>query len=265
MNKTITRTSEVRLSRQPSEAAQRRLLSHWGDPFFIAGWERVLMIHFEVDPEVLQREVPFQLDLLNGRAFVSAVAFTMIGMRPCHGGKLAEWLFRPLATHDFLNIRTYVRHQGESGIHFLAEWLSSRLAVKLGPATFGLPYRYGRIVYRHDGPNQMIQGQVVDVTSGCKLAYQAQCRDTPEAQPCEAGSLDEWLMERYTAFNSAGLVKRLFRVWHPPWPQCAATVTLADTSLLRLRWPWFQHAHLLAANYSPGFNEVWMGRPHLAK
>jgi uncharacterized protein YqjF (DUF2071 family) len=264
MNNTITTVSERRLTCEPSKTARQRILSGWGDPLFLAGWKRVLMIHFEVDPEALQREIPFQLDLFNGRAFVSAVAFTMIGMRPRCGGKLATWVFRPLATHDFLNVRTYVWHRGESGIHFLAEWLSSRLAVKLGPATFGLPYRYGRIVYHHDGPDGTIQGQVVDVASGWKLEYQAQCCDTPEAQPCETGSLDEWLMERYTAFNSAGLVKRLFRVWHPPWPQWAATVTLEDTSLLRLRWPWFQHAHLLSANYSPGFDEVWMGRPHLA-
>jgi uncharacterized protein YqjF (DUF2071 family) len=265
MNITITRASEVRLSGEPSKAAQQRLLSRWGEPFFVAGWNRVLMIHFEVDREALQREVPFQLDLLNGRAFVSAVAFTMIGMRPCHGGRFAEWLFRPLATHDFLNVRTYVRYRGESGIHFLAEWLSSRLAVKFGPAAFGLPDRYGRIAYQHDAPNEIIRGQVVDAASDSKLEYRARYRGTPEAQPCEAGSTGEWLMERYTAFNSAGLVKRLFRVWHPPWPQWAAAVTLEDTSLLRLHWPWFKHASLLAANFSPGFNEVWMGRPHLAK
>lgn len=223
------------------------------------------MIHFEVEPEALQREVPFQLDLLNGRAFVSAVAFTMSRMRPRRGGRCAAWIFRPVATHDFLNIRTYVRHRGESGIHFLAEWLSSRLAVKLGPASFGLPYRYGWIAYQHDAPNEIIQGQVVDAASGSKLEYRAQYHETPNAQPCETGSLDEWLMERYTAFNSAGWVKRLFRVWHPPWSQWAATVTLEDTSLLRLNWPWFKHAHLLAANYSPGFDQVWMGRPHLVK
>jgi uncharacterized protein YqjF (DUF2071 family) len=265
MNNAITSVPEVRLSREPSKAAQQRLLSRWGEPLFVAGWSRVLMIHFEVEPEALQREVPFQLDLFNGRAFVSAVAFTMNGMRPRCGGRLTAWLFRPLATHDFLNVRTYVRHRGEIGIHFLAEWLSSRLAVKLGPATFGLPYRYGRIVYHHDEPDGTIQGQVVDVASGCKLEYRTRYRDTPEAQPCETGSLDEWLMERYTAFNSAGRVKRLFRVWHPPWPQWATTVTLEDTSLLEVNWPWFQHANLIAANYSPGFDEVWMGRPRLAK
>jgi hypothetical protein len=69
-------------------------------------------------------------------------------------------------------------------------------------------------------------------------------------------------MERYTAFNSAGWQKRFFRVWHPPWPQCAALVTVNDLTLLIRRWPWFKDAQIVGANYSPGLDEVWMGRPH---
>src|SRR6267378_5788719 len=134
----------------PSSTAREQMLSRRGERLFVAGWKRVLMMHFEVDAAALQRAVPFQLDLYHGRAFVSLVAFTMRGMRPCLGGKFTALLFRPIATHDFLNVRTYVRHGGEAGIHFLCEWLSSWLAVRFGPVTFGLPYRLGRIAYRHD-------------------------------------------------------------------------------------------------------------------
>jgi uncharacterized protein YqjF (DUF2071 family) len=93
--------------------------------------------------------VPYPLNLRAGRAFVTLVAFTLETMRPRLGGKLSAWLFKPIATHDFLNVRTYVRLNGEPGIHFLAEWLSNPLAVRLGPRTFGLPYRYGFIHYEH--------------------------------------------------------------------------------------------------------------------
>jgi uncharacterized protein YqjF (DUF2071 family) len=261
MNQAISRSSVVRLTCEPSKAARERMLSRLGEPLFVAGWHRVLMIHFEVDARALQRDVPFQLDLFEGRAFVSTVAFTMCGMRPRLGGRVSAWMFLPIATHDFLNVRTYVRHDGESGIHFLAEWLSSRLAAKLGPASFGLPYRYGRIDYHHD-PNGVIQGQVADRGTGDKFSYQARCRVPEAVKPCEAGSHDEWLMERYTAFNSAGWRKRYFRVWHQPWPQCAVSVKLADAALLARRWQWFGDAQTIGANYSPGFEEVWMGRPH---
>jgi uncharacterized protein len=261
MNAGVSSQPAVRFSRELSAAARRRLLSRRGEPLFLAAWERVLMIHFEVDAEALQRDVPFQLDLWRGRAFVSLVAFTMRGMRPRVGGRLTALLFRPIATHDFLNVRTYVRDGSECGIHFLAEWLSNRLAVGLGPATFGLPYRHGRIAYEHDRQDGLLQGRVADPGGAGRMAYRGELAEPATFQPCPAGSLDEWLMERYTAFNSAGGRRRFFRVWHPPWPQRAAVVELHETTLLTLRWPWFEGARQVGANFSPGFDEVWMGRP----
>jgi len=258
MNETLTSTN---FTREPSAAARHRMLSRRGEPLFIAGWDRVLMLHFEVDAETLQREVPFEVDLRDGRAFVSLVAFTMCGMRPRIGGKAAALLFRPIATHDFLNVRTYVRHSGECGIHFLAEWLTNRLAVALGPTTFGLPYHHGRMHYTHNFETRLISGQVMDVKSHAELRYNARLNAPPTFQPCAMGSLDEWLMERYTAFNSANGRRRFFRVWHPPWPQCPVEVNLEDKSLITKSWPWFKEARFAGANFSPGFDAVWMGRP----
>src|SRR5258708_5631371 len=110
-----------------SEAARRRLLSSPGEPLFIADWDRALMIHYEVDAVALQGEVPFELDLWEGRAFVSLVAFTLRGMRPRLGGRAAALLLKPIATHEFLNVRTYVRRATVVGLFFLSSWLSNRL------------------------------------------------------------------------------------------------------------------------------------------
>src|SRR5678816_2069376 len=115
-----------------SETARRRMLSRPGEPVLIADWLRTLMTHYEVDPTALQRVVPFPVDLNGNRAFVSVVAFTLNKMRPRIGGPVAAWLLKPISTHHFLNVRTYVRVNGESGIYFLAEWLSNRLSVLFG-------------------------------------------------------------------------------------------------------------------------------------
>src|SRR5438445_251338 len=73
------------------------------EPLLVSNWERALFIHFEVDAGALQAEVPFRLDLREGKAYVSLVAFTMGRMRPRFGGSLAEWCFKPIATHELLN------------------------------------------------------------------------------------------------------------------------------------------------------------------
>ena len=264
----VNETAQSTLTCLPSARAQNIMLAQRGEPLFLAAWRDALMIHFEVDTKTLQRDVPFQLDLWKGRAFVSLVAFTMRDMRPRFGGKLSALLFWPIATHDFLNVRTYVRHGDEAGIHFIAEWLTNRLAVMLGPSTFGLPYHYGRISYQRDLKTGIITGRVADVKSHMALKFEARFAFEQSGssalpfQPCAIGSLNEWLMERYIAFNSANSVRRFFRVWHPPWPQAGAKTVIAEKSLLVNRWPWFEHARMVGANFSPGFDTVWMSRPY---
>jgi uncharacterized protein YqjF (DUF2071 family) len=134
-------------SHQFSADGRERLLSLPGEPLFLADWQRALFIHYEVDAALLQRELPFALDLWHGKAFVSLVAFTMRDMHPRFGGRTAAWLFKPISTHGFLNARTYVKHGDERGIYFITEWLSNRLSVALGPSLYGLPYRFAKLDY----------------------------------------------------------------------------------------------------------------------
>lgn len=255
MNATeLARTGKI------SMAARERILSRKGEPLFLADWDRAVFIHFEIDPEILQRDVPFQLDLRDGKAYVSLVAFTMRRMRSRFGGKLAEWVFKPIATHEFLNVRTYVRHNGEPGIYFLAEWLTNRLAVHLGPRTFGLPYRFGKIAYQHEHESGELHGTVA--TASLRLEYAANIFCNSRFDVCIENSLAEFLMERYTAFTMLGPTARFFRIWHPPWPQTPVEINILDAGLLTNTWRWFKAARLIGANFSPGVFNVWMGRPH---
>ena len=243
------------------EAAQRRMLSIRGEPLFLADWLRPVFVHFEVPAKELQRVVPFELDLYQGKAYVSLVAFTMRRMRPCRGGRLTEWLLKPIATNDFLNVRTYVRHHDEPGIYFLSEWMNNRFSVRLGPWTFGLPYRFCELNYQHGHEEGNLSGLVRQTIGGPSFRYKAELTEAGFL-PCSTGSLDEFLLERYTAFTAHKTTRRFFRIWHRSWAQRAIEVSVADCSLLTEVWPWFAEAKLVGANYSPGARDVWMGRPH---
>lgn len=237
---------------------KRRLMSVRGEPLFFAEWEGAVFIHYETDAAVLQGQVPFELDLRDGRAFVSLVAFTMRDLRPRIGGRLGAWLLKPIATHRFLNVRTYVGHRGEPGIYFLAEWLSNPVSVRLGPGTFGLPYRFGKLDYEHAHERGEWRGRVL--AKAGQLSYRATLF-APDFSPSETGSLAEFLIERYTAFTRHGDARRYFRVWHEPWPCAPADIEIGADDLLASTGAWWRGARCVGADCSPGVS-VWMGWPH---
>lgn len=232
------------------------------DPLLVADWDRTLMLHYEIDPAVLRPVVPFPLDLHAGKAYVTLVAFTLRDMRPYRGGRLAAWLMRPIATHGFLNVRTYVRVGTMTGIYFITEYLDNILSLRLGPLAFGLPYRPARIRYKHTWETGTVRGMVGDRTNRKALVYEARLEPGRPFRPATPGTLTHWLLERYTAFTARGNIRRFFHVWHAPWPGTPVTATIHDDTLLRAHLPWFIHARYVGANFSPGVFAVGMGRPH---
>ncbi|HWE93110.1 MAG TPA: DUF2071 domain-containing protein [Tepidisphaeraceae bacterium] len=229
----------------------------------VADWDDVAFVHFAIPPELLRPLVPFELDLFVGQAFVSLVAFTQRRLRPRLGGRIAAALSAPLASHEFLNVRTYVRHRGEPGIHFLCEWIPNRLATWLGPPLYGLPYRLGRLVYRYD----RCSGECFhDVSSGgSRLEFDVfPVRDDPPG-PAPRGTLDEFLLERYVAFTRLRGRNACFRVEHVPWARRQVAVRWRETGLLEtLPLPW-DRAQPMGGHYSEGVRNVGLGPPVLTE
>jgi uncharacterized protein YqjF (DUF2071 family) len=221
---------------------------------FIADWLDVLFVHYRIAPEHLAPLVPLELDLFDGDAYVSLVAFTQSRLRPTVGGRLGEMLAWPLAHHEFLNVRTYVRRGDVRGIFFLAEWIPNRLAAFVGPRTYGLPYRLGEL--RYDGMSREIEA------AGRRLTIEAKT-DMGGPPTLRVGDqLDDFLLERYTAFTCRQQIIRRFDVQHLPWPRRRVDVKLIDTSLLESRGGgWVDHAQFVCAHYSPGVRDVIIAPP----
>jgi uncharacterized protein YqjF (DUF2071 family) len=213
---------------------------------FLADWLNVVFMHFRADSKALQQIVPLELDRFDGDAYISLVAFTQSRLRFSRGGRWMELFTAPLAQHEFLNVRTYVRHGDVRGIYFLAEWIPNRLAVLIGPRMYGLPYRLGRLRYQNDWRLKEMRGEVK--AAGRSLVYSARPRCT-EFQKATSGSLDAFLLERYTAFTHRDGVIRRFDVAHAPWP-----IVPVDAKVNL-------DARICAAHFAPGVHDVAISPP----
>ena len=227
----------------------------------LADWQRVVFLHFLVDPDRLRPYVPapLELELYEGRGCFSLVALTMRRFRPCRWAS-PGWLLRPIARQSFLNFRTYVRRGDERGALFLHGWLSQPLPVPLPSGMFGLPYAFASVDYT-DRPGTGAVGGVVRAQGRPEgFAFRAPIEACADFEPCAPGSLAEFAMERYTGFFSRRNQVYAFRAWHPPWLQSPLDLEIKDDSLLSATFPWFKEATLAAANFAPGFERVHLGR-----
>ena len=101
-------------------------------------WMDVLFLHFAVDQRQLAQRLPekLALDLFAGQAWLSYIFFRL-QLRPA-------WLplmpgFSSLLE---LNVRTYVRYRGQSGIYFLRMYADNPLAI--AASRWLTPLRYQR-------------------------------------------------------------------------------------------------------------------------
>lgn len=233
-------------------------------PLFVADWRRVVFVHFAISPTDVAPHVPHPLDVVDGRAFVSLVCFSLERMRP---GRLipprfGRALLGPISEHAFLNVRTYVRGPAGPGIHFLTEWINNPLSLHLGPLTYGLPYRLADI-QRVDLPaGGLSQIRVTERGRSAGLGITVPYAPEAPVAPCADGTLDEFLVERYTAYTHRRGTNRFFHIAHRPWDVARVDLVRTDTTLLEEVYPWFRHAELVSAHIGPGVEDVVIGRPH---
>jgi uncharacterized protein YqjF (DUF2071 family) len=106
-------------------------------PFLTARWENLFLATYPVPPELLEPRLPpgLELDLRDGQAFVSLVAFEFLDTRvlgvPWPGYR----------NFPELNLRFYVRHGQQRGVVFVREFVPGRLVALLARLIYNEPYR----------------------------------------------------------------------------------------------------------------------------
>lgn len=190
-------------------------------------WRRILFLHWPVASEAVRAAVPprLPLDLQDGTAWVSVVAFDIERARPP--------LAPPRLGLDFLetNARTYVRLPGgEPAVWFFSLEASSLLAVSAARLAYGLPYFHARMSReRESGAEVYRTVRRSPIAPGLEVRYLVGA-PVGTAAP---GSLDEFLIERYTlhAVRGGGRIVTV-RVRHDPYPLRAVEVESVSEDLL---------------------------------
>ena len=216
----------------------------------VADWDDVAFMNFRIASGRLQPFVPFPLEICEGSAWVSLVAFTMRDMRPSVGGRIGRMLFKPFRIQRFLNVRTYVKLGEESGIHFIAEWISDWFNARLDPTLYGPLYRLGRLSHRCG--ESIICGNIMAE----EREFAFDCNWVPdEMGSCSIPRADScWNVTRHTIQPEAW-------GWHEPWEQTEAELKIHSDRLPLATFPWWERVEYAGCRHSPGAKGVLMGRP----
>ena len=245
---------------QHSLQARRNIIHNEGGAFFECDWVRFVLIHYEVNVKLLQNTVPFELDLFDGKAYVSCVAFTSDNFNFAQKGLMQRLVMRPVRNHRYFNVRTYVNVGDQKGIYFLKEWISNKLCSIIGAWMYGLPCAHGRLNYSHQWEAPSLSGSLSGGHDEGTYRYRLCKNSGNELQGIEPGTLEEFLFERYVAFVEHKGTKKYFRIWHEPWRQADLDIEYLDDQLLPTLGPWGENPKFIKAHYSPGVFGVWMGQ-----
>lgn len=105
--------------------------------FLSAGWHNLLLFNYAVPPQVLAPHLPngAELDLKDGSAFLSLVAFQFLRTRVLG----IQW--PGFTNFTEINLRFYVKYQGERGVCFVREYVPSALVAYIARVTYNEPYK----------------------------------------------------------------------------------------------------------------------------
>jgi uncharacterized protein len=189
-------------------------------------WHDLLFAHYRVDRDALRAVVParLELDLWRGDAWIGVVPFSMthVGLP---GLNQLPWL----SAFAELNVRTYVRYGGKSGVFFLSLDAANWAAVLAARAGFLLPYFWARMRCHRHGQEILYRSQRL---VGPAARFEARYAPTGEPQRSAPGSFEHWLTERYCLYTvgSGGQPYRC-DIHHEPWPLQSAEATIATLDM----------------------------------
>ncbi len=217
-------------------------------------WERLTFLHWEFEPDAVQRLLPdgLRADLYEGAAWVGLVPFFM---HVATARREVPWVSRFCET----NVRTYVRdREGRTGIWFFSLDAARLGAVAVARTTYRLPYFWSAMDISGSGPSIRYRcSRWLPGPPGARSEADIDIGE-PYADD-ELSERDHFLTARWILFSVSGTRHRLARACHEPWPLHRAKVRwLHDELITAAGLPVPETEPLV--HYSPGV-DVAIGRP----
>lgn len=190
-------------------------------------WHDLLFAHWRVPPDAVRPLLPpaLELDMYDGDAWIGVIPFHMTGVR-LRG-------LPPLpTTHAFaeLNVRTYVTHQGRPGVWFFSLDAASMGAVVGARIGARLPYFRATMAIARESSSVHYRSRRWAL-AGRPAAFTARYRSRPEAVPVRPGSLEWFLVERYSLYAAAD--RRVWRgdLHHRRWCLYDADADITENTM----------------------------------
>lgn len=184
--------------------------------FLTAEWRYLALLNYQVDPALLEARIPpgTELDLFQGRAFVSLVGFRFLNTRllgisiPFH------------RDFDEVNLRFYVRRCEagvvKRGVVFIQEIVPRRAIAAIA-----------RWVYHENYRALPMSHVVIDEGAGPRVDYRwrlgncwnrLSAAGTGAARAMVEGSLEQFIAEHYWGYCAQPDGRTMeYQVAHPPW------------------------------------------------
>ncbi|WP_234859084.1 YqjF family protein [Aquimarina aquimarini] len=187
---------------------------------FYQEWNNAIFLHWQVEVSELVKHVPeeLEIDLFEGKAWVSIVVFTMEKIRP-------KYLpaFPPISNFEEINIRTYVTANNKPGVYFLSIEGGTFLSCKVAKAISQLPYRFSKM---HRNPTSFKSNNKTFKDS-LDIQYKIGSKATQKSD------LDLWLTERYALHQDTPTTINEFEIHHIEWPIKELTLDHLDVKYQR--------------------------------
>jgi uncharacterized protein len=191
-------------------------------------WTELAFLHWPVPAAVLRPLVPAALEVetWDGMAWLGIVPFRMEDTRYRWAPSVPT-----ASTFPEVNVRTYVRGGGRTGVWFLSLDAASRLAVRGARTLLNLPYFHAAMSIRRTGEDTVYESIRSGTPDGLGV-FSAVYRATGPEYHAEPGTFDHWLTERYCLFGEhrTGTVYAM-DVHHAPWTLRAGVATIARNTL----------------------------------